>query len=162
MISGKPVKSSIARTCSPASVSSWAVPPVETISMPSSARPRAKSTIPRLSDTERSALRTRTSWGCVVSAGPAMGPSIVKAAAGKTRHMTEHGPNPGDQIERSADQLEEDLDRLEGRLDAKGRLQERQEGAQGAPGGRSGRRRGGGSRRRLGGRGAQPPARRRP
>src|SRR3954463_10841977 len=131
MISGKPVKSSIARTCSPASVSSWAVPPVETISMPSSARPRAKSTIPRLSDTERSALRTRTTWGCVGSAGPAMGPSIVKAAAGKTRRMTEH--DPGDQIERSADQLEEDLDRLEGRLDdAKGRLKERQEDAQGA------------------------------
>jgi len=47
--------------------------------------------------------------------------------------MTEHGPDPGDQIERSADQLEEDLDRLEGRLDdAKGRLKERQEDAQGA------------------------------
>src|SRR4051794_26144833 len=141
MISGKPVKSSIARTCRPASVSSWAVPPVETISMPSSARPRAKSTMPRLSDTDRSALRTRTSSGGVMSAAPAMRPSIVKAPAGKTRRMSEQGSDPGgahaaegggSEIERQADQLEQDLDRLEGRLDhAKDRLRERKEDAEG-------------------------------
>jgi hypothetical protein len=46
--------------------------------------------------------------------------------------MSEQGPDPGEQIERSADQLEEDLDRLEGHLDeAKDRLKERQEDAQG-------------------------------
>src|SRR5439155_16438384 len=130
MISGKPVNWSIVRTCSPASTSSWAVPPVEMISTPSSARPRAKSTMPRLSETESSALRTRTSWGCVVSAAPAMCPSIVKAPAGKTRRMSEHGSDPAEQIEHRADQLEEDLDRLEGRLDdAKSRLRERQEDA---------------------------------
>src|SRR3712207_8449488 len=38
MISGKPVKSSIGRTCRPASCSADAVPPVETSSTPSSAR----------------------------------------------------------------------------------------------------------------------------
>ena len=42
----------------------WAVPPVETSSTPSSASPRAKSTIPVLSETESSARRTRTSPGC--------------------------------------------------------------------------------------------------
>src|SRR5688572_11970196 len=68
MISGKPVKSSIARTSRPASASSRAVPPVETSSIPRSASPRAKSTIPRLSDTESSARRTRTSPGCVIRA----------------------------------------------------------------------------------------------
>src|SRR5919199_1230613 len=47
----------------PASPSSRAVPPVETISTPSSASPRAKSTSPRLSDTVRSARRTRTAPG---------------------------------------------------------------------------------------------------
>src|SRR5688500_12860355 len=68
MISGKPVKSSIARTSSPASVSSRAVPPVDTSSTPSPASPRAKSATPRLSDTDSSARRTRTSPGCVIRA----------------------------------------------------------------------------------------------
>jgi hypothetical protein len=46
--------------------------------------------------------------------------------------MTEHGRDPGEQIERSADQLEQDLDRLENRLDvAKDQLRQRQEEAQG-------------------------------
>ena len=44
-----------------------AVPPVETISTPSSARPRAKSTSPRLSETLSSARRMRTSPGAVTS-----------------------------------------------------------------------------------------------
>ena len=42
-----------------------AVPPVETSSTPSSARPRAKSTIPRLSETDSSARRIRTAPGSV-------------------------------------------------------------------------------------------------
>jgi archaellum component FlaC len=56
-----------------------------------------------------------------------MGPSIVKAPAGKTRGMTEHGQDPGERIEHSADQLEQDLERLEGHIDdAKDHLKERQ------------------------------------
>src|SRR3954447_22479014 len=68
----------MARTDSPAPSSSRAVPPVETISTPSSARPRANSTSPRLSETVRSARRTRTSPGCVTSTGPW---SVVAIAA---------------------------------------------------------------------------------
>src|SRR5687768_9398037 len=68
MISGKPVKSSIGRTWSPASASAEAVPPVETSSTPSAASPRAKSTIPVLSDTDRTARAIRTSPGCVTPA----------------------------------------------------------------------------------------------
>jgi hypothetical protein len=61
-----------------------------------------------------------------------MRPSIVKPPAGKTRHMTEQGQDPGERIERSAEQLEEDLDHLEHRLDdAKDQLKDRQEDAQG-------------------------------
>ena len=63
MISGKPVKSEIERTSMPASSSSCAVPPVETISIPSSLRPRANSTMPVLSDTDSSARATCTSPG---------------------------------------------------------------------------------------------------
>src|SRR6185503_10514159 len=66
IISGKPVKSSIARTSRPDWRSATAVPPVETSSTPSSASPRAKSTIPRLSETDSSARRTLTSPGSVV------------------------------------------------------------------------------------------------
>src|SRR3954470_21457290 len=60
----------MARTDSPAPESSRAVPPVETISTPSSASPRANSTSPRLSDTVSSARRTRTSPGWLTSTGP--------------------------------------------------------------------------------------------
>src|ERR687887_965225 len=67
MISGNPVRSVIERTSRPASSSARAVPPVETSSTPSSARPRAKSTIPALSETEMSARRTLTSPGAVGS-----------------------------------------------------------------------------------------------
>src|SRR5437764_166879 len=74
MISGNPVYSSIGRVPIPASESSRAVPPVETISIPSSASPRAKSTSPRLSDTLRSARRTRTAPGWVTAAA---WPSVV-------------------------------------------------------------------------------------
>src|SRR3712207_3267543 len=54
----------------PAPSSSRAVPPVETISTPRSASPRANSTSPRLSDTVSSARRTRTSPGWLTSTGP--------------------------------------------------------------------------------------------
>ena len=53
------------RTATPAPSSSWAVPPVEMTSMPSSVRPVAKSTIPRLSETDSSARRMRTAPGSV-------------------------------------------------------------------------------------------------
>ena len=116
MISGKPVKSSIAPDVEPGVARApCAVPPVETISTPSSARPRAKSTMPRLSETDSSARRTRTSPGCRDVRLPAMAPSIVKAPAGKTRDMTSAGPRRG--VVRSADQLEEDLGASRGQLD---------------------------------------------
>ena len=57
------MKSSISREEMPAPASSRAVPPVETISTPSSPSPRAKSTIPAFSETDSSALRRRTSPG---------------------------------------------------------------------------------------------------
>src|SRR5688572_29839245 len=66
MISGKPVKSSTGRTWRPASWSAVAVPPVEISSMPSSARPRAKSAIPVLSETDSTARAIRSSPGCVM------------------------------------------------------------------------------------------------
>src|SRR4051794_33888323 len=61
----------------PSRWSSRAVPPVETISTPSSFSPRAKSTRPRLSLTVRSARRTRTSSGAVTSTPV---PSLVATA----------------------------------------------------------------------------------
>src|SRR3954447_2034701 len=64
---GKAVSASIARSVRPAPSSSRAVPPVDTISMPSSASPRAKSTSPRLSDTVSSARRICTPPGSVTS-----------------------------------------------------------------------------------------------
>src|SRR3982751_6284151 len=76
-ISGKPVYSSIARMSIPWSRSSRAVPPVETISTPRSARPRAKSTSPRLSETVSRARRTCTSPGWVTAALP---PLVVAMA----------------------------------------------------------------------------------
>src|SRR3954454_9428364 len=57
----------MARTSKPPPSSSWAVPPVETISTPSFASPRAKSTSPRLSDTLSRARRMRTSPGALTS-----------------------------------------------------------------------------------------------
>src|SRR5437588_430985 len=67
MISGKPVSSETWRTGIPASESSRAVPPVEIISIPRSARPRANSTIPVLSDTDSRARATCTSPGETVA-----------------------------------------------------------------------------------------------
>src|SRR3954462_277575 len=68
----------------PAPSSSRAVPPVETISTPRSASPRANSTSPRLSETVRSARRTRTSPGCTTSAGPW---AVVAIAASLDDHL---------------------------------------------------------------------------
>jgi hypothetical protein len=61
-----------------------------------------------------------------------MAPSIVKPPVGKTRHMSEHGRDPGEELEHSGDQLEQDLERLERRLDdAKDHLKDRAKDAQG-------------------------------
>ena len=150
MISGKPVKSSIARTARPASWSSRAVPPVETSSTPSSARPRAKSTTPVLSDTESRARRTWTAPGCVgvgalvdeVAGGSAMAPSIVaRPAEPPTRRMgalpcgqlasMEHPRSDAEeQLEKTGDELEERLERLDEHLDeAHHELDERRQDA---------------------------------
>src|SRR5215216_4590117 len=61
----------------PCAPSSRAVPPVETISTPSSTRPRANSTSPRLSDTLRSALLMRTSPASTGSTPPVAASAIV-------------------------------------------------------------------------------------
>ena len=46
--------------------------------------------------------------------------------------MSEHGHDPGEELEHSANQLEEDLERLEGRLDeAKDHLKDRAQDTQG-------------------------------
>src|SRR5579871_276634 len=86
MISGKPVRSEISRTAMPASASSRAVPPVETISIPRSARPRANSRIPVLSDTESRARAMRTSsgrWSAAVTfwLASSMQPRLYRSAA---------------------------------------------------------------------------------
>ena len=128
MISGKPVKSSMARTSSPASRSSWAVPPVEISSMPSSARPRAKSTMPRLSDTDSSARRTRTAPGSVTGCS-GMPASIKAAARGKALRHARRDPEQA--LERDAAELEERVDRLDGQIDeAKDKLKARADEAQ--------------------------------
>ena len=58
IISGNSVISETSRTSSPMSRSACAVPPVETSSTPAPASRRAKSTTPRLSETEINARRT--------------------------------------------------------------------------------------------------------
>ena len=159
-----------------------AVPPVETSSTPSSARPRAKSTTPRLSETESSARRTRTAPGCVawaavdeVAGGSAMAPSIVarpaepptlagpaavgrlaEAPRGQLAPMEHPRSGAEEQLEKTGDELEERLERLDEHLD------EAHDEARRAPPGRRPTR--GGRRRGLGGRvpGAQRAASRRP
>src|SRR3954468_1397151 len=84
----------------PARSSSRAVPPVDTISTPRSASPRANSTSPRLSDTVRRARRTRTSPGWVTSTGPwsvvAIGASLDDHGTGRVR--VEPDPAGRDQV----------------------------------------------------------------
>src|SRR2546423_10034425 len=77
----------------PASASSRAVPPVDTISTSSSARPRAKSTSPRLSETVRSARRTRTAPGWTTSGAL---PSVVPITllGGCVRRLLVHDDAP--------------------------------------------------------------------
>src|SRR3954447_2605302 len=87
-ISGKPVYSSIARMSMPWSRSSRAVPPVDTISTPRSASPRAKSTSPRLSDTVRRARLTWTSPRWLTAALP---PLVVAV----NFLLEEHAPAAG-------------------------------------------------------------------
>jgi hypothetical protein len=53
------------RTATPPPISASAVPPVDTTSTPSSVRPAAKSTMPRLSETDSSARLIRTAPGSV-------------------------------------------------------------------------------------------------
>src|SRR4051794_15903943 len=76
-ISGKPVKSSIARVSTPASFRCFAVPPVETISTPSSRRQRANSAMPVLSETVISARLTRTSARAVTSTSETVRTSLI-------------------------------------------------------------------------------------
>src|SRR5215210_855164 len=118
MISGKPVKSSTLRTSTPAPDSSRSVPPVETTSTPSSARPRAKSTIPRLSETDNSARRTRTAPGWVsdgsgpVEVGSAMPARIDTLPAGKPFDMERPDTDAEHSAARTEEQLSERLDDL--------------------------------------------------
>jgi len=82
MISGKPVKSSIERTSRPAPTSSRAVSAGRDQLDARSASPRANSTMPRLSDTDSSARRTRTSPGANAAA------SCAPTFAGSPRALT--------------------------------------------------------------------------
>src|ERR671919_805259 len=78
------------------SAASWpAVPPVETISTSSSARPRAKSTSARLSETLNSARRMRTSPGAVTSV-PRGSIDIVDQHDARIGSIDAHAPR-GDQ-----------------------------------------------------------------
>src|SRR5215213_5918010 len=99
------------RTSSPAPSSSRAVPPVDTISTPRSARPRANSTSPRLSETVSSARRTRTSPGCETSTGPW---SVVAIPASLDDHPARRSrvdprPSGRDQLDRTRQQPVLDL-----------------------------------------------------
>src|SRR3954449_6617882 len=117
-ISGEPVSSETSRTSMPASRSAAAVPPVDTISTPSRARPRAKSTIPVLSETEMSALLTLTaSSGRAAASAPVAGVAGSAIACG-LRFLHVHDPpitsidlgSPGgDQADRLGKQLMLDL-----------------------------------------------------
>src|SRR5919202_6416920 len=103
----------------PASDSSRAVPPVETISTPSSLSPRAKSTSPRLSETVSRARRTRTApgsatcgtWPSATPTGrPLVGPRglLLVDHAARVRRI-DPGPPGGDQPHRPRQQAVLDL-----------------------------------------------------
>src|SRR5436305_3302027 len=76
-ISSWPVNSETSVTSSPASRSADAVPPVERISTPRPARPRAKSAIPVLSETETSARRTLIAPSSTVSDRVSAAASVI-------------------------------------------------------------------------------------
>src|SRR3954451_23418270 len=91
IISGNFVRSEISCTGSPASASALCVPPVETRAIPRSLKPRAKSTRPVLSDTERSARVTGfRSLGMVRlrSAGGACAIARTRAGAARVQGPT--------------------------------------------------------------------------
>jgi len=123
----------MARTCRPADSSSRAVPPVETTSTPRSASPRAKSTIPRLSDTDSRARLMRTAPGSVsrsrasVEECSEMDGSIVGAPRVRppdrgntpasqevsTTMQQRTGTDPEHDLERTGDELEERIERID-------------------------------------------------
>src|SRR3954452_8955601 len=107
-ISGKPVTSSMARVSTPASAKCRAVPPVETISTPSSRRQRANSAMPVLSDTVISARLTRTSPGAEISTSETVRTSLIDGHPTWIRGVHSHLP-PGYQTHRSRQQLVLDL-----------------------------------------------------
>src|SRR3954466_6159078 len=76
-ISSWPVNSETSATSRPASRSAAAVPPVERISTPRPARPRAKSATPVLSETETSARRTLTAPSSTVSDRVSAAASVI-------------------------------------------------------------------------------------
>src|SRR5215213_594053 len=107
----------MARTERPAPSSSRAVPPVDTISTPSSASPRANSTSPRLSETVRSARRTRTSPGGTTSTGPW---SVVAISASLDDHVARRlgvDPHPSGRYEADRTRQQPVLDLVHSSLD---------------------------------------------
>src|SRR4051794_37882334 len=107
-ISGKRVRSSIGRVSMPASARCLAVPPVETISTPSSLRQRAKSAIPVLSETVISARLTRTSPGAVTCTSATVSTSVIDDHPTRIRGIDRHLP-PGYETYGSWQQLVLDL-----------------------------------------------------
>src|SRR5919201_4735291 len=103
----------------PASPSSRAPPPVERISMPSSLSPRAKSTNPRLSETDRRARRIRTSPGWMTSVGLDSVASDISSFLdqnpARILWIDPHHP-AREEPDRTRDELM--LDRVDGLLDA--------------------------------------------
>src|SRR3954447_14781713 len=102
----------------PASDSSCAVPPVDTISIPSSVSPFAKSTRPRLSETLKRARRIRTSPGCTTSVGLVLVASDIRSLLDQhlpwAFRIDVHG-TPGQKPDRPGQQLV--LDRVNCLLD---------------------------------------------
>src|SRR3954454_16743191 len=107
-ISGKPVRSSIGRVSIPASARCLAVPPVETISTPSSFRQCAKSGIPVLSETVINARLTRTSPCAVTCTSATVSTSLIDDHPTRIRGIDRHLP-PGYQTYGSRQQLMLDL-----------------------------------------------------
>src|SRR5437867_96685 len=83
IISGKPVTSEMLVAASPASVNARAVPPVDTSSKRRAARPRAKSTIPVLSETLRRALGIIAEFQYYRSSTPGGPGAVRERAAGR-------------------------------------------------------------------------------
>src|SRR5437588_3248316 len=128
-ISGAPVSSCTCLTGTPSLPSSAAVPPVERISMPSPASPLANSTIPDLSETERSA-RATVMRGLISLLAPrdqrqpaperdATGGLVVLRVAGRPRLVVGDDPQLGEAAhlqlpDALAGEVHDDADFLEG------------------------------------------------